>query len=91
MPYLVKQPRARPFLPLYAFIAPFILAPYKLYAMITARNTEWLTRGDAGQNRNKGINVINRAVLVAIVSLFALSLPFAGITLALADDELGGY
>ncbi len=91
MPYLLKHPKALAFLPLYAFIAPFILAPYKLYAMFTARNTAWLTRGDAGQITSRGRNVMNQAGLVAIISLFALSIPFVGVTLAFADDELVTY
>ena len=45
LPYLVTEPRAFAFLPVYAFLCPFVLAPLRLYGMLTARNSSWMTRG----------------------------------------------
>ncbi len=90
MPYLVDEPKAFIFLPVYAFIAPFILAPYKLYAMLTARNTGWLTRGKEGEEKSKK-NLAGPAATAAAILIVVLSFPLLALATALADDEADSY
>jgi hyaluronan synthase len=90
LPYLISQPKALLFLPAYAFITPFILAPYKLYAMLTARDTKWLTRGKEMKGKERktitAYTAVSAAILVTVVSL-----PLLALTVALADDESDSY
>ena len=84
-PYLWSEPRALYFLPLYAFIAPFILAPMRMYGMLTVRNSSWMTRGVSAK---MGDSI---AVLLVFVSaLLGMGLlvasPVAAATLAAALD-----
>jgi hypothetical protein len=88
LPYLVSDPEAVLFWPLYSFIAPFILAPYKLWAMLTARNTEWLTRG-SGQIKGKRLVASTSAVAILLALLSSFSLLVFGV--ASADDECDAY
>jgi hypothetical protein len=98
IPYLMSEPKALLFLPVYAFITPFILAPYKLYAMLTARNTQWLTRGtemkdnEQGQSQPKEKRTIATYVVISVAILVSLiSIPILAFAVALADDEADAY
>ncbi len=92
MPYLVTEPKALLFVPLYAFIAPFILLPYRLYAMLTARNTSWLTRGNDGKSKGKekGTSIV-RGVVIGTILFAVCSFPRASIVLACGSDEYDCY
>jgi hyaluronan synthase len=87
IPYLVDQPKALLFLPAYAFISPFILAPYKLYAMLTARDTRWLTRGK--EKKKKGFSAYTAST--AAILLVVVSFPLLALATAFADDESDSY
>jgi len=85
LPYLIQEPRAFLFLPLYAFISPFVLAPLKLYAMVTARSSRWITRGgEYGQWHAD-------AAAVAGLALLLLCFPAVAFAVALTDDEIEQY
>jgi cellulose synthase/poly-beta-1,6-N-acetylglucosamine synthase-like glycosyltransferase len=88
IPYLITDPKALIFLPLYAFIAPFIMVPCKLYAMVTSRNVSWLTRGhDSTKNgRGKGIKMVSRSILMAVMFALAFSFPLASLAFACEDE-----
>ncbi len=88
LPYLISEPKAFLFLPLYAFISPFILAPYKLYAMLTARDTKWLTRGKENDEKKTAVNYVTTG---AIIICILFSLPVIALGSALADDESDSY
>jgi len=89
LPYLVDQPKALLFLPVYAFISPFILAPYKLYAMLTARETKWLTREKAEERVEERAPA--RAFAYAAAALVALTLPLLAFAVAFAEDDADSY
>jgi len=88
LPYLISEPKALLFLPLYAFISPFILAPYKLYAMMTARDTKWLTRGKEGEEKKTAAGYVTTG---AIIICILFSLPLIALGSALADDDADSY
>ncbi|MBN1375965.1 MAG: glycosyltransferase [Dehalococcoidia bacterium] len=94
LPYLIAEPKALLFLPVYAFISPFVLAPYKLYAMLTARNTQWLTRGaevrEAEQKR-EARTALAYATVSAAVLITVISIPVLAFATVLADDEADVY
>jgi len=88
IPYLISEPKALLFLPAYAFISPFILAPYKLYAMLTARDTKWLTRGKEKEDKKNAASYVAATV---VILFFVLSFPLIALGVALADDEADSY
>jgi len=84
LPYLIENPRALLFLPLYAFIAPFFLAPLKLFAMLTAYDTRWITR-----NPDKP-GTVPKAAVIFILAFFALAAcvnAFIALPVLASDDE----
>ena len=87
LPYLRDEPNAWLFLPAYAFISPFILAPFKLYAMFTARNTKWLTRSKQDEDKTFAA----RTSAVVIIFLIVLLSPLLATAVALADDDADTY
>lgn len=88
IPYLISKPKALLFLPAYAFISPFILAPYKLYAMLTARDTKWLTRNKEGETKKKPAGYVAATVVILFL---VMSFPLIAFGVALADDEADSY
>ncbi len=84
LPYLIENPSALFFLPLYAFVAPFLLAPLKLYAMITAYDTSWITRNPEKPVEEKKVPVV--AILVFIMLLASVNF-FVSIPALAFDDE----
>ena len=98
LPYLISEPKALLFLPAYAFITPFILAPYKLYAMLTARNTQWLTRGpeikekeQVNEQVRERRTLTSYATVSAAILVTVISIPVLAFAVALADDEADSY
>jgi len=91
LPYLVREPKALLFLPAYAFISPFILAPYKLYAMLTARDTKWLTRGKKEEEIAERRPSLAYATAMAAVILVVISMPLLALTVAIAEDDADSY
>jgi hypothetical protein len=85
LPYCIREPRALLFLPVYAFISPFVLAPLKLYAMLTARSSRWITRG--GKHRLP----YAEAATVGGLALLFVSFPALAFALQFADDESSQY
>ncbi len=90
LPYLLREKKAFLFLPLYAFIAPFLLAPVKVYAMLTARNARWITRG-GGQGGGKRSELASKATLVALFLLLVIVFPLGALAIALTTDEMDTY
>jgi hyaluronan synthase len=86
LPYLIENPRALFFLPLYAFIAPFFLAPIKLYAMITAYDTRWITRNPDKPVTNQKAPVV--AILIIIMLAASVNLFVTIPALALDDEDV---
>jgi hyaluronan synthase len=90
MPYIWRQPKALIFLPLYAFIAPFLLAPMKIYAMLTLRNARWITRGDEGTT-GKGRMRAAQAGMFMVGGALLIFFPVVGLAVTLLDDEACPY
>ena len=88
LPYLVTEPKAWLFLPFYAFISPFILAPYKLWALLTARDTRWLTRG---KQKEQDKTFAARSATIALIFLTVISFPLIAVAVALGEDESDSY
>jgi len=88
LPYLASTPKAWLFLPFYAFISPFILAPFKLWALLTARDTKWLTRGSQKETDK---TFAARSATIALVFLAVVTFPLLAAALAFADDESDSY
>jgi hypothetical protein len=82
----MREPGALRFLPLYAFIAPFLLAPLKFVAMATARNAAWLTRGH--HSRAEPATMI--ACVLLLTTLLVLY-PILALATAVADDDAMDY
>ena len=94
LPYLIAEPKALLFLPVYAFISPFVLAPYKLYAMLTARNTQWLTRGKEIQEKeqvSERRTVFAYASVSAAIIVTVICIPLLAFAVAVADDDADSY
>ncbi|RPJ64169.1 MAG: glycosyltransferase [Dehalococcoidia bacterium] len=94
LPYLIAEPKAWFFLPAYAFISPFVLAPYKLYAMLTARNTQWLTRGKEvrpAEQRREGRVALAYASVAAALLITVISIPMLAFATTMADDDADVY
>jgi cellulose synthase/poly-beta-1,6-N-acetylglucosamine synthase-like glycosyltransferase len=89
LPYLLREPKAFIFLPLYAFIAPFLLAPMKIYAMLTVRNANWITRGGATASR-RWLRAAQAGMYI-MAGLMFFFFPLVGLAIALADDEVCPY
>lgn len=90
LPYLLREKKAFLFLPFYAFIAPFLLAPMKVYAMLTARNARWITRG-GGQTGSRTSGLASKAALSVLFLLLVVAFPLGGLALALTADEMDTY
>lgn len=94
LPYLISEPKALLFLPIYAFLSPFVMAPYKLYAMLTARNTQWLTRGGElkeAEQKKEARTALAYATVTAAILITVISIPLLAFTAAIADDESDVY
>ncbi len=90
LPYLVRYPRALAFLPLYAFLCPFVLAPLRMWGMLTARNSSWLTRGQGSPRLAHGAS----AALLLPIGLAAVvlsSFPVVALALAWTEDDFDAY
>ncbi|MDD5338024.1 MAG: glycosyltransferase [Dehalococcoidales bacterium] len=89
LPYLIENPRAVLFLPLYAFIAPFILAPIKFYAMLTAWDTRWITRNPDKpvEETPKPKRNVPMAAIVLLLALLASVNLFVAVPVLAMDEE----
>jgi N-acetylglucosaminyltransferase len=87
LPYLISDRKAWLFWPLYSFLAPFVLGPYKLWAMLTARDTRWMTRGKEKKTNGNGKLPAAAAAIIG----FCFILPFLALGVAFADDDFDSY
>lgn len=99
LPYLVSDPRAVLFLPVYAFLAPFVFAPLRMYGMATAHKVGWVTRTSAppALPQHKPARLISTAMtplcVIAITGflVFVVFPPLAFALAVIGDDEFDAY
>jgi cellulose synthase/poly-beta-1,6-N-acetylglucosamine synthase-like glycosyltransferase len=84
LPYLIENPKALSFLPLYAFIAPFFLAPIKVYAMLTSYDTRWLTRNSNKPGTTQRISAFAIFLMILLVGILNLLISVPALA---SDDE----
>ena len=90
LPYLVSQPRALAFLPIYAFLSPFVLAPLRMYGMLTARNSSWMTRGGPAPGLASGSSLA-LLVPIGVALLLVSSIPIVALAMAVSEDDFDAY
>ena len=90
LPYLIQEPRGLLFLPLYAFLCPFVLAPLRFYGMLTARNASWMTRGAPVHRPALGSSLLLFGVAAAVTAILVHA-PLAALALVLAEDDYDAY